>query len=200
MGNADNLGSEAKGEREDNREQTAGKQERVKRRVNNLKGILFFLFIACLLSVAVTTLIPFKRGIAGEYTADVVSLSTHEKTGEAQIRFSGTYTQYLFNMMFRDRFEGAFYVEGNPLSDKYGGHAFIDFEKAFSPAKTGVVCYYNEEDNRLEPMGMINQRAQMQSGYLILNTAMTEGEDDLVLVFPQNHSGVQLDLEKYLGL
>lgn len=108
MGNADNLGSEAKGEREDNREQTAGKQERVKRRVNNLKGILFFLFIACLLSVAVTTLIPFKRGIAGEYTADVVSLSTQEKTGEAQIRFSGTYTQYLLNMMFgialRERF------------------------------------------------------------------------------------------------
>lgn len=173
--------------------------KRGKNFVNNLKGMFLILFVACLLFFVMASLIPLNRKVSGEYTAALLSLSTQEQTGTAQIRFSGTYTQYLFNIVHQDRFEGAFYVEGNPLSERYGQNAFIDFGKGF-PDKSGIVCCYNGEDNRLESLGRIEQRDQMQSGYLILREAMTQGQDDLVLVFPENHSGALYRLDKSLGL
>lgn len=166
--------------------------------VNNLKGILLILLVACLLFFVMANLIPLNREVSGEYTASLLSLSTQEQTGTVQIRFSGTYTQYLFNTVFQDRFEGAFYVEGNPLSERYGQNAFIDFGKGFFD-KRGIVCYYNGEDDRQEYLGTIVQRSQMQSGYLILGEAMTQEQDDMILVFPENHSGALYQLQKELG-
>ncbi|MBD5444821.1 MAG: hypothetical protein HDR29_04640 [Lachnospiraceae bacterium] len=172
--------------------------KRGKNFVSNLKKIFLLLLGACLLFLVIANLIPLNRKVSGEYTATLLSLSTQEQTGTAQIRFSGTYKQYLLNIVFHDRFEGAFYVEGNSLSERYGQNAFIDFGKGFSD-KRGIVCYYNEEDDRLESLGMIVQRDQMQSGYLILREAMTQGQDDLILVFPENHSGALYRMHKEIG-
>ena len=172
--------------------------KRGKNFVNNLKGIFLILLGACLLFFIIASLIPLNRKVSEEYTATLLSLSTQEQTGTAQIRFSGTYKQYLFNIVFQDRFEGEFYVEGNFLSEQYGQNAFIDFGKSF-PDKRGIVCYYNEEDNRQESLGTIEQRNQMQSGYLILRESITQGQDDMILVFPENHSGALYRMQKELG-
>ncbi len=172
--------------------------KRGKNFVSNIKGIFLLLLGACLVFFIIASLIPLNRKVSGAYTATLLSLSTQEQTGTAQIRFSGTYKQYLFNIVFQDRFEGEFYVDGNSLSERYCQNAFIDFGKGF-PDKRGIVCYYNEEDNRQESLGTIEQRNQMQSGYLILNEAITQGQDDLILVFPENHSGALYRMQKELG-
>lgn len=173
----------------------SAEKEKWKKRVNNLKGMFLILFAACLLFFVVANLVPLNRRVSGEHTATLLSLSTQEQTGTAKIRFSGIYTQYLFNLVFQDRFEGEFYVEGNPLSERYSQNAVIDFEKGFAD-KSGIVCYYNEEDNRVESLGTIVQRYQFQSGYLILTDTMTQGKDDMILVFPENHSGALYQLFK----
>ncbi len=169
--------------------------KKVKNFVKNLKGMFLILFAACLLFFVMANLVPLNRKVSGEHTATLLSLSTQEQTGTAQIRFSGTYTQYLFNLVFQDRLEGGFYVGGNPLSEQYSQNAVIGFGKGVVD-KSGIVCYHNEDDNQVEYIGTIVQRYELQSGYLILTDAMTQGQDDLILVFPENHSGALYQLFK----
>lgn len=167
-------------------------------RVKNLKGMLFILFLACVLLFIMANLVPINRKVDEEYTATVLSLSTQEQMGVVQVRFSGIYTQYLLNIVFCDRFVGEFYVEGNVLSAQYGKEAFIDFGNGFF-YRRGTVCYYDEGENLLESLGYIVQNPPLQSGYLILRDAMTEGMDDIILIFPENNSRVLSELHKSLG-
>lgn len=150
----------------------------------NLKGLVFIGLALCLILLILANLIPFTTKVSGEYDAAVLSFATREQTGTTKVRFEGTYTRYLFNTLFQDRFEGEFYVEGNSVSEQYGVHAFADFGKGLTWEKQGVLTCYNEELNRLEFVGTIVQKAPLRSGYLILTEPMTSGEDDLIVVFP----------------
>ncbi|MCM1223867.1 MAG: hypothetical protein NC548_56385 [Lachnospiraceae bacterium] len=165
--------------------------------IKNLKGMFFLIFLLCVLLFALANLVPMNRKVAEEYTAAVLSLSTREQMGTVQVHFSGIYTQYLLNIVFHDRFVGEFYVEGNKFSAQYGKEAFIDFGNG-GFYRRGNVCYYNEKKNLLESLGHMVQKPPLQSGYLILRDAMTEGEDDIILIFPENNPRALSELRKRL--
>lgn len=164
-------------------------------RITNFKGMFFLIVLICAVLLIVACLVPLKRKVSGEYSAAVLTFSAREQVGTAKVRFEGTYTQYLLSPIFQDRFVGEFYVEGEPVTERCGEKAVIDFHRG-GFQRTGILHCFNEEKNRLEFVGEISQRTPLQSGYLILREALTEGGNDQILVFPEDDSKALLELQK----
>ena len=147
------------------------------------KVTLLFLLLGVLIVIIMASLIPRQRRLSKEYPAVILDWSTQELLGTTQISFSGTYTQYYSNLIFKDRFVGEFYLTGNEVSEQYGAHTLIDFQKGFS-MKEGICAYMNTEKNQLASLGNIVQKAPLQTGCLLIDKEKSGWENDIIVVFP----------------
>lgn len=150
------------------------------------KVILLFLLLGVLTVIIMASLIPRERRLSREYPAVILDWSTQELLRTTQISFSGTYTQYYSNLIFKDRFVGGFYLAGNEFSEQHGAHAFIDFQKGFS-MKEGIFTYMDTEKNQTALFGHMVQTAPLQTGYLLISKEKSGWENDIIVVFPADN-------------
>ena len=162
------------------------------------KVILLFLLLGVLTVIIIASLIPRQRRLAKEYPAVILDWSTQELLGTTQISFSGTYTQYYSNLIFKDRFVGEFYLTGNEFSEQHGAHAFIDFQRGFS-TKEGIFTYMDTEKNQTASLGNIVQTAPLQTGYLLINTDKSGWENDIIVVFPADNLDEASEIYNRMG-
>lgn len=162
------------------------------------KVILLFLLLGVLTVIIIASLIPRQRRLAKEYPAVILDWSTQELLGTTQISFSGTYTQYYSNLIFKDRFVGEFYLTGNEFSEQHGAHAFIDFQRGFS-TKEGIFTYMDTEKNQTASLGNIVQTAPLQTGYLLINTDKSGWKNDIIVVFPADNLDEASEIYNRMG-
>lgn len=162
------------------------------------KVILLFLLLGVLTVIIMASLIPRQRRLSKEYPAVILDWSTQELLGTTQISFSGSYTQYYFNLIFKDRFAGEFYLTGNEFSEQHGAHAFIDFQRGFS-MKEGICAYMNTEKNQLTSLGNIVQKTPLQTGYLLIDKEKSGWENDIIVVFPADNLDEAYEIYNRMG-
>ena len=171
---------------------------RENRRISFPKIILFCLVYGGLVIGIIASLIPWKHDFAKEYPAVILDWSTQELLGTTQLAFSGTYTQYYSNLIFKDRFVGEFYLTGNEFSQQYGAHAFIDFQRGLS-IREGICAYMDTEKNQTAPFGNIVQKAPLQTGYLLIDKEKSGWENDIIVVFPADNLDEACEIFNRMG-
>lgn len=162
------------------------------------KVTLLFLLLGVLIVIIMASLIPKQRRLSKEYPAVILDWSTQELLGTTQLAFSGTYTQYYSNLIFKDRFVGEFYLTGNEFSQQYGAHAFIDFKRGLS-IKEGICAYMDTEKNQTAPFGNIVQKAPLQTGYLLIDKEKSGWENDIIVVFPADNLDEACEIFNRMG-